>query len=444
MADQAKSRGWGSLLSGAVAGLESKLDVILAEDPNASARSRLAEKEKKDREKQLKTEQDASRTPSRNRANDRLQARLAQALAKSTDGSRAGSGRSSLDVGSDRAGGPVVKDEKASADVVDEEQRSSSSKDLARETRIVVSSEIARPSMSEPTPIPEPIPARKEEDVPEVKVVTEAAKAERSNTPDANSDPAIDAKELETHDYLEKIDALHSKIAYLSSQTYTNATAASEAAKSGSLEQKTAEQEAKIAQLIQEGEKLSHDQLKYSRAIKSLRSRVLEQEKSIAELRKKLEKSEAQNKELLDLLKSTQTREKAAHDRISALSKVEKDLIITTSEKEEALKRVQALMKDLQEADQTADHAMKNAQSGRLNEQMKLVSELNDELSNAKIEKKLAEDRAKSELKDVREAFQRDAEKTKLSELELRAEVQVCTTQVQNGSSADQRIEFRS
>lgn len=34
---------WGSLLSGAVAGLESRLDTILAEDDQASARARAAE-----------------------------------------------------------------------------------------------------------------------------------------------------------------------------------------------------------------------------------------------------------------------------------------------------------------------------------------------------------------------------------------------------------------
>jgi hypothetical protein len=34
---------WGSLLSGAVAGLESRLDIILAEDGQASAKSRAAE-----------------------------------------------------------------------------------------------------------------------------------------------------------------------------------------------------------------------------------------------------------------------------------------------------------------------------------------------------------------------------------------------------------------
>jgi TATA element modulatory factor len=40
-------RGWGSLLSGAVAGLESKLDTILADDDQASARARAAEEKAK-------------------------------------------------------------------------------------------------------------------------------------------------------------------------------------------------------------------------------------------------------------------------------------------------------------------------------------------------------------------------------------------------------------
>lgn len=37
------SKRWGSLLSGAVAGLESRLDTILADDDQASAKSRAAE-----------------------------------------------------------------------------------------------------------------------------------------------------------------------------------------------------------------------------------------------------------------------------------------------------------------------------------------------------------------------------------------------------------------
>ena len=39
-----KGSRWGALLSGAVAGIESRLDTILAEDSEASARSRAGEK----------------------------------------------------------------------------------------------------------------------------------------------------------------------------------------------------------------------------------------------------------------------------------------------------------------------------------------------------------------------------------------------------------------
>lgn len=42
MSGPPKSR-WGSLLSGAVAGLESRLDTILADDDQASAKARAAE-----------------------------------------------------------------------------------------------------------------------------------------------------------------------------------------------------------------------------------------------------------------------------------------------------------------------------------------------------------------------------------------------------------------
>jgi hypothetical protein len=59
MSGQQGSR-WGSLLSGAVAGLESRLDTILAEDNQASAKSRAAEaasKEEAAEKQRLQAEQ---------------------------------------------------------------------------------------------------------------------------------------------------------------------------------------------------------------------------------------------------------------------------------------------------------------------------------------------------------------------------------------------------
>jgi hypothetical protein len=56
---------WGTILSGAVAGLESRLDSILADDDQASARQRseeVARQEKlKQRQNSLKVEQGKSR-----------------------------------------------------------------------------------------------------------------------------------------------------------------------------------------------------------------------------------------------------------------------------------------------------------------------------------------------------------------------------------------------
>jgi TATA element modulatory factor len=47
MSGQQGGSRWGSLLSGAVAGLESRLDTILADDNQASARSRAEEAARK-------------------------------------------------------------------------------------------------------------------------------------------------------------------------------------------------------------------------------------------------------------------------------------------------------------------------------------------------------------------------------------------------------------
>lgn len=51
---------WGSLLSGAVAGLESRLDTILGEDDQASARVRAAEETSKQQKKALEDVQKAA------------------------------------------------------------------------------------------------------------------------------------------------------------------------------------------------------------------------------------------------------------------------------------------------------------------------------------------------------------------------------------------------
>ncbi len=95
------------------------------------------------------------------------------------------------------------------------------------------------------------------------------------------------------NEHLEKIDALHSKVAYLSGQRHAGATAEAADAAEGSAERKLAEKDVKIAELMQEGEKLSRNEMKHLAAIKKLRTRVQEEEKTSIDLKRKLDRSEA-------------------------------------------------------------------------------------------------------------------------------------------------------
>jgi chromosome segregation ATPase len=229
----------------------------------------------------------------------------------------------------------------------------------------------------------------------------------------------------EIHLQLEKIDRLHANIAYLSSQLYDNASATAAAAKSGSEEKKEADKDAKIAQLLDEGGKLSKTEEKLRGDIKYLRSRLQDEKKSALDVSKRLEKAENEIQDLRIAMQSSEAREKAAYERISGLSNVERELETLRLEKSEAQKETEQLRKALQEAERRADDADNQAQSKRLEQQMRLVSELNDELSNVRIEKRLIEDRVKSEMKDIKEEHGRQAEKAKISEMELKTEIQV-------------------
>jgi hypothetical protein len=59
-------------------------------------------------------------------------------------------------------------------------------------------------------------------------------------------------------------------------------------------------------------------------------------------------------------------------------------------------------------------------------EQKRALADLNDDLANARLEKRLAEDRGKAEVKQLKEDALRQQDKAQLAELELRSEIQVC------------------
>jgi chromosome segregation ATPase len=221
----------------------------------------------------------------------------------------------------------------------------------------------------------------------------------------------------EIHRQLEKIDRLHANIAYLSGQLYEKG--------SKDADNKEGGKDAKIAQLLQEGGTLSKVEEKLRGDIKYLRIRLNEEKQTNEGVSKKLDKLDGEMRNLKIVVQTAEAREKAANDRLNSLHDVERELSNVKLEKAEAMKEMQGLGVLLEEAEQRAEDAEKKAQSNKLEEQKKVISDLNDQISDSKIERKLLEDRHKAELKELKDDHTRQLEQSNLSNLELKTEIQV-------------------
>jgi hypothetical protein len=452
---QKASKGWGSLLSGAVAGLESRLDTILADDETrateeAARKARLAGAPKP---AALKAEEkDGSRASSRNRVNDRLAERLAK-VAKGASSkpnsevpSRTESPRASATIARESTetkrevgleseltatGTPednVRQDGRKSIDggnAVVEISRSSFAMDRA--STPAQDSEIIsiRPSHDSARPSLDSLPHTEAAVFTPLRRSPSFLESEVKRLEQTHGENNRNYQE-ELHAYLERIDALQSKLAYLASQASTAAKEAASSAVPGSLEQRLAEQEEKNAQLLEEGNKLSKNEIKQRGAIMKLRQRVQEEEKGSVELKRKLVTLEQDKEDFKERLRIIEEKERAAQTRLKGVPKLEVELDSARRERDNATREASSLKKQLVDAERRVESAEKRAQTDKLEEQMRVVAELNDELSNARIEKRLVEDRGKAELKQLKEDAARQQDKSKLAELELRSEIQVC------------------
>lgn len=157
-----------------------------------------------------------------------------------------------------------------------------------------------------------------------------------------------------------------------------------------------------------------------------LRQRVQEEEKSSGDLKRKFVTSEQDKEDFKERVRIIEEKERAAQTRLKGLPKLEVELDAARRERDHVIKEVSTLKKQLAEAERRAESAEKQAQTDKLEDQIRVVAELNDELSNARIEKRLVEDRGKAEIKQLKEDAARQQEKSQIAEMELRSEIQVC------------------
>ncbi|KAF2120727.1 hypothetical protein BDV96DRAFT_273947 [Lophiotrema nucula] len=479
MAGQQKSR-WGSLLSGAVAGLESNLDKLLAEDNQASAKSRAAEtaakQEAAETEKQRLQVESASRNSSRSRPSSRLQDRLAKAVNKGNERPRANSGASTdapsrpespalrspgvvSDIGrasidskvSDVTSGTVEAGEgdSAKSDDTQVEPAARPSTDIAPTsppTSVVAEqpASMPLPSMSIPSILtPDTISPRQSIDSVPSRPSIDLSTPADLEVPTSRSPATVDVElstlkktheetlrdhRAELHSHLERIDALQSKLTYLSQQLASSAKAASSSDDSTPADKKLAEKDAQIAALMEEGQKLSKVEMKHLTTIKKMRTKGQETDREITLLKQRLLKAEKSISEQTERAKRAEAAEKAAQDKLKVVAKIEKDIELIRSEREEAQLTIQELRRQLSDALSKAADAEKRVQAGALEAEKRVTASLKDDIENIRIEKKLSEDRAKRELQDAREDASRQHERAKVAELELRGEIAVSTS----------------
>ena len=229
-------------------------------------------------------------------------------------------------------------------------------------------------------------------------------------------------RQEETHFYLERIDALESKLQYLAKEAADGARKASSEAGLGSMDQKLAAKDEKIALLMEEGQKLSQTELKHLNTIKKLRVKLIEDEKKLADVTKKLERSEKLAGDSHEKDKRAEAAEARATERLKTLPAMEKELEALKAERNHNVAIIEHLQGRITEATAMIEATDQRAQVELLEAERRLTTTLEDDISNAKIEKELSDERHRGEIRDLKEKLERERERAKVVELEMQGE----------------------
>ena len=485
---QKSSSRWGSFL----AGVESRLDTILADEDTKAppAKADGGTQDQPGKKDGMAVPPAAKPTPSRtasaNRAQERLNEKLAKAIANrnltkkgdaSTTPSGVPSGTASPAnaVASPRTSSDLQRDTRREKDGTSEQEMASSDTVMVngRSEDQEFQEQGSEKTSTEPPPIAQSPVATIEDTKDEPNIprpstdsrgsvsTRQSLELTRATTPNGTDSPKLngigldsslktpgeyekimeqmqsdyEAAELrrqeETHIYLERIDALQSKLQYLTKEAAEAAKNASAEAESGSTEQKMAAKDEKIALLIEEGQKLSQTELKHMSIIKKLRTKSTEDDKTVADFKRLTEKHEKLAREAQERAKRAESAEKRALERLKSLGRIEKDLENVRADRDAKESLMQDLQIELSHATSAAKEAEVKANAEALAAEKRHAADLTDELSSIKTEKELAEKQHQNELRELREKAEREKERARVAEIERQGEQNILESRIE-------------
>lgn len=371
-----------------------------------------------------------SRSSSSNRANDRLQARLAKAMAGKPDGSRGTpSPRSSVDAASrsstdrDRPP-PVDMDDGPCADAPASDPTSDKTP-----PQIVEPGDASAADAAAGSATPDDGAAHAPLGEPALQTGQSQGQGQGQEPAAVLSDLAREMEEekkrqqQEIQDYVERIDSLQAKLQYLSKSNADAAKAALSSAPPGSVERKLAEKDEKIALLMEEGGKLSSAEHRLRTTIKKLRQQMAEHDKHVSELKKSKDKALSDAESLRNRLNSAEGSDKAKEESRRATAALQRELDSMKKEranKDEAYRRLEQEMKTRAEQ---AEAVKADAHSKALAAERETQRSLEDANEALRLEKEALTEAHRLERIEWAEKMERAAERSRRVEDELRLEL---------------------
>ncbi|KAI1265264.1 hypothetical protein F5Y18DRAFT_65187 [Xylariaceae sp. FL1019] len=449
---------WGSFLSQAVAGVEARLDNILAEDdpqratrdtrdtttPAPAAATTISA---------AATPPPQSSAPSKS-ANDRLQERLARAVA-SRNNAAAASTRPSAEIPSATSSPRPSSDApRATHPVATTSPRPSLSIDDTPITAVpAITPAVLRQPPSEPVPANgQAVPMASLLTLSEVETLqSEVAPPELPGPEPLLADGV--APELyqhriaelessletvraqhqdELHSHAERVDALQAKLQYLAKEAAQNAKSAASNAPGGSLEKKVADKDDQVAQLMLEGQKLAATEQKHRAIIKKLRAQLTDNEKLLTDQRIWRQQVEAETASLRRRAEESSELEKASDKIQIRLGQLRKESHALKAENEAKEQSINNLKCQLQDESERAKSLASKANDNALEAGQRRIKDLEDTVVALEIEKGLIADRAKIQIAESQKKAVGAADRARAVELELKGEVQMLESKLES------------
>jgi hypothetical protein len=235
----------------------------------------------------------------------------------------------------------------------------------------------------------------------------------------------------EIHGYIERIDALQSKLQYLAKESAEAARKASGAAPTGSLEKKLADKEEQVSLLMQEGQQLSKKELTHLTTIKKLRAKIQEDSKEVSEAKARQEKAEKDLAVIVERCRRAEASEKRIGERLKGYTLLQKEheaLKADVAAKESIIAELQVKLKEDIAQERQAEA---NLAGEALETERRRAAALEEELANLKIEKTLVSDRSQAQIREIREKMDKESERTRISELEMKKEQQMLESRLE-------------